>query len=77
MTEPKITKTDGAFSMLCGVAVNIRAKAGRIWGLLTDAKDFPRWNSTVKKSRVGFARAKKSRCMFPAQTAPSLQVCRV
>lgn len=49
MTEPKITKTEGAFSMVCGVEVNIRAKADSIWGILTDAKDFPRWNSTVTK----------------------------
>jgi hypothetical protein len=49
MTEPKVTKTHGAFSMACGVAVNIRAKADRIWNLLTDAKGFPRWNSTVTK----------------------------
>jgi len=33
--------------MTCGVAVNIRAKAAGIWKLLTDAEDFPRWNSTV------------------------------
>ena len=33
--------------MSCRVEVNIKAKAERIWSLLTDAKDFPRWNSTV------------------------------
>lgn len=33
--------------MACGVSVNIRAKAERIWSLLIDAKDFPRWNSTI------------------------------
>ena len=33
--------------MSCRVEVNIQAKAERIWSLLTDAKDFPRWNSTV------------------------------
>lgn len=47
MNEPKVTQTRGAFSMACGVSVNIRAKAENIWSLLTDAKDFPRWNSTV------------------------------
>ena len=47
MNEPKVTQTHGAFSMACGVEVNIRAKAERLWSLLTDAKDFPRWNSTV------------------------------
>jgi uncharacterized protein YndB with AHSA1/START domain len=33
--------------MECKIAVSIRAPATRIWALLTDAKDFPRWNSTV------------------------------
>ena len=47
MNEPKVTQMRGVFSMACGVSVNIRAKAENIWGLLTDAKDFPRWNSTV------------------------------
>src|SRR5277367_3217217 len=47
MSEPKVTQTHGVFSMACGVTVNIRAKADSIWNLLTDAKDFPRWNSTV------------------------------
>ena len=42
MSAPKITQTRGAFSLVCGVAVNIRANADRIWSLLTDAKDFPR-----------------------------------
>ena len=47
MQEPVITKTRSAFSLMCGVEVNIRARADRVWELLTDAKDFPRWNSTV------------------------------
>jgi hypothetical protein len=45
--DPKITQARGAFSLKCGVEVNIQASAERIWSLLTDAKDFPRWNSTV------------------------------
>ena len=47
MTEPKITQAHSVFAMSCWVEVNIRAKAERIWGLLTDAKVFPSWNSTV------------------------------
>jgi hypothetical protein len=42
-----ITQTRGIFFMMCGVTLNIHAPAERIWGLLTDAKGFPRWNSTV------------------------------
>src|SRR5262245_52425335 len=35
--------------MTCGVSINIRATAERIWNLLTDAPGFPRWNSTVTR----------------------------
>ena len=44
-----ITQSRGVFSMTCGVAINIRAPAGHIWSLLTDANGFPRWNSTVTR----------------------------
>ena len=47
MQNPRITQTRGTFSLVCGVEVNIRAKAERIWSLLTDASGFPRWNSMV------------------------------
>jgi hypothetical protein len=47
MSEPTVSRTHGAFSMSCRVEVNIRANAESIWRLLTDAKGFPRWNSTV------------------------------
>jgi hypothetical protein len=46
-TAPKVTQSGSAFAMSCAVQINIAAKAEAIWGLLTDAKDFPRWNSTV------------------------------
>jgi hypothetical protein len=40
---------------VCGVEVNIRARTERVWSLLTDAKDFSRWNSTVAsiEGRIG------------------------
>ena len=47
MNGPTITQARGVFSLECGVKVNIRAKPERVWSLLTDAKDFARWNSTV------------------------------
>jgi len=33
--------------MTCGVEVNIRTNAEIVWSLLTDAKGFSRWNSTI------------------------------
>jgi len=47
MSEPQITKTKSAFSLSCRVEVSIAAKPERIWDLLTDARRFPVWNSTV------------------------------
>jgi hypothetical protein len=47
MNDPRFTQTNTAFAMSCSVAVNIQANAEVIWSLLTDAKGFPRWNSTV------------------------------
>ena len=47
MSDAKITQDHSAFSLACGVEINIQATAEKIWGILTDAKDFPRWNSTV------------------------------
>jgi hypothetical protein len=46
-TSPNTIETRGAFSLVCRVEVNVRAKPESLWNLLTDAKDFPRWNSTV------------------------------
>src|SRR3954469_19736595 len=44
----RATKTATTFRLEYAVAANIRAPAGKIWSLLTNAADFPRWNSTVK-----------------------------
>ena len=35
------------FSLVCRVEVNICATAAAIWRILTDAKAFPRWNTTI------------------------------
>jgi hypothetical protein len=47
MNESRVTQARNAFAMVCRVEVNIHAGALAIWSLLTDAKGFPRWNSTV------------------------------
>jgi len=47
MTEPKVTQIRRAFSMTCGVEVTIRATPEITWSLLTDAKAYPRWSSTI------------------------------
>ena len=47
MNKPKITEARSPFSLGCRVENNIQAKTETVWGLLTDAKDFPNWNSNV------------------------------
>ena len=45
--DPIATEIRGIFVLDCRVRVNVRASAKRMWELLTDARAFPRWNSTV------------------------------
>jgi len=47
MSKPNYSFTQSSFLMLCRVEIDIKARADVIWNLLTDAKNFPRWNSTV------------------------------
>ncbi|WP_299452034.1 SRPBCC domain-containing protein [uncultured Microscilla sp.] len=42
-------KVKHTFKLQYSVKVNIAAPAEKIWGLLTNAADFPKWNSTVEK----------------------------
>ncbi|MFN8493191.1 MAG: SRPBCC domain-containing protein [Caldilineaceae bacterium] len=44
----RTTKSKSAFRMEYTVGININASPERIWALLTNAKDFPRWNSTIQ-----------------------------
>ncbi len=45
----RITQSRGVFSIACRVELNIQAPAAVIWNLLTDAKGYPRWNSTITR----------------------------
>jgi hypothetical protein len=47
MQETRIIKMKAAFSMTCRVDANILATPLHVWEILSDAKSFPRWNSTV------------------------------
>jgi hypothetical protein len=68
MNEPKVTQAHSAFSMSCGVAVNIRATAEHVWRLLTDAEGFPRWNSTVTQVEGQIREGQKLRLHVPGTT---------
>jgi hypothetical protein len=47
MKKIEFVQVKNTFSMTCRVEAKIYANAETIWALLTDAKAFPRWNSTV------------------------------
>ena len=42
-------KQSSVFRLQYGVDIDIRATPTRIWNLLTNANDFPRWNTTVTR----------------------------
>ena len=44
----RASKTKSAFRMEYTVGINIQAKADKVWKIMTNAPDFPRWNSTIK-----------------------------
>lgn len=43
----RATKSVDTFRLAHGISAQIRAPVERIWSLLTNAAQFPRWNSTV------------------------------
>jgi len=47
LTAPHVSQTRRLFSLQCRVEIGIQSPPDSIWTLLTNAKDFPRWNSTV------------------------------
>jgi len=67
--SPHAEKTHGTFRMSCSVTCTIQASPERIWSLLTDAKGFPRWNSTV--TSLGGTIALGERLELRVPTAPT------
>lgn len=65
MNKPKITEEHGPFSLGCRVENNINAKTETVWGLLTDAKDFPSWNSNVTSIQGEIREGERLRMLVP------------
>lgn len=63
--QAKATKVTSTFRMECAVQCSIAAPAHVIWKLLTDAKDFPRWNSTVSSIDGEIAKGNKLALRVP------------
>ena len=51
--------------MECRVSVHVRAPASKLWSLLTNAADFPRWNSTVSSIEGDIALGRKLKLRVP------------
>lgn len=68
-TDGKATQTRSAFRMEVAVGIKVRASPATIWALLTDAQDYPRWNSTVQSIEGTIARGETIR--LKASIAPS------
>jgi hypothetical protein len=64
--SPKATKTSTTFRLEHATKIDIRATPERIWKLLTDAADFPRWNSTVSKIAGTIAAGEQLAIQVPA-----------
>lgn len=67
-TDGKATSTGSVFSKEVAVSIHIRAAPENLWALLTDARDFPRWNSTILRIDGTIAMGEKIRLI--ASIAP-------
>lgn len=48
-TAVRYSEEASAATLRCRAEVDIRATEDRVWSLLTDAADYPRWNSTITR----------------------------
>lgn len=62
---PRATTTSRAFRMEHAITINVRAPAERIWALLTNADDMPRWNSTITRIQGPIALGTRLRLEVP------------
>lgn len=68
MPDGVATKSASAFRMECSVTTRIAASPERIWAILTNAKDLPRWNPTV--TSIDGTIASGERLALKVPTAP-------
>ena len=65
MAQGIATKSEETFRMDCSVCCDIAATPDRIWALLTNTADFPRWNSTVTSLRGRIAAGQRLELKVP------------
>jgi hypothetical protein len=69
-------KTKSAFRMEYSAGINIKANSQRVWTLMTNAADFPRWNSTVKsiEGKIALGQSIKLIAMIAPERVFNLKV---
>lgn len=63
--NPKAIQSRSTFRIACEITCSINASPERIWSLLTNADDFPRWNSTVTSLKGPIRRGQKLALTVP------------
>lgn len=58
-TNGKASTIKTTFSRSTSISINIHADKSTIWKLLTNAQDFPRWNSTILSMEGSIEEGKK------------------
>jgi hypothetical protein len=63
--DGRAIKEQQTFRMQCAVSIQIHSRPETIWSLLTNAAEFPRWNSTVQSIEGQIALGQKIRVRVP------------
>jgi uncharacterized protein YndB with AHSA1/START domain len=58
------------------VSINVNAKPNKLWALLTNSNDFPRWNSTVEhiEGKIGLGETIKLKARIASDRVFTLKV---
>ncbi|HEY0468258.1 MAG TPA: SRPBCC family protein, partial [Polyangiaceae bacterium] len=65
MTKYQASKESRTFRMECAISVDIDAPIAEVWALLSDAKQQPRWNSTITSLEGEIARGNTLKLRVP------------
>ena len=76
MTNGKASHSKSTFRMEYAISINVQAKPSRIWAMLTNAQDFPRWNSTIQsiEGQIGLGQKIKLRATIAPERTFNLTV---
>ncbi len=66
MTEPRASKSASTFRLECAIAIDINAPIDKVWSLLSNAQQLPRWNSTITSVEGEIALGNNLKLRVPA-----------